>query len=236
MKTLVIIPTYNEVENLEAIVAETLRQQPPVYVLIVDDASPDGTGALADQLAADQPGRVFVRHRAGKLGLGSAYVAGFRWGLDRGYDAVCEMDADGSHDPNDLPRLLAAVTAGADLAIGSRRIAGGRITGWNWWRHLMSWGAMTVSRWLLRLKTKDVTAGFRCYHAATARLLLDREPAAGGYAFQEESLYLVERSGAKVIEIPVTFHDRERGASKLGRSDIKEFFRVLWQLLRANRS
>jgi dolichol-phosphate mannosyltransferase len=231
MKTLVVIPTYNEAENLAGLVERILALTPPGDILVVDDGSPDGTGQLADSLAQTHRGRLTAMHRSGKRGLGSAYIAGFRWGLDHAYEALCQIDADGSHDPEDLPRLWEAVRLGADLAIGSRRVAGGRIVGWNWWRHLMSWGAMTLSRMLLRLQTCDVTAGFRCYRAATARLLLDRQPAAGGYAFQEESLFLVERSGAQISEIPVTFRDRERGASKLGRADIKEFFRVLWRLL-----
>jgi glycosyltransferase involved in cell wall biosynthesis len=230
MKTLVVIPTYNERENLAGLVEHILALPVSVDVLVVDDNSPDGTGQLADQLAADRPNRVFVLHRPSKNGLGTAYFDGFQWGLKHRYDALCEMDADGSHDPADLPDLIGAVEDGADLAIGSRRVRGGRIVGWNAWRHLMSWGANTISRLLLRLKTKDVTAGFRCIRADLIRRVLTAVPAAGGYAFQEESLFMFERSGARIFETPVVFVDRRKGSSKLGRQEIKEFFQTIVRL------
>ena len=230
MKVLVAIPTYNERENLTELVERLLGLPVLVDILIVDDNSPDGTGQLADRLAADRPEQVFVIHRPAKSGLGTAYLDGFRWGLERGYQALCQMDADGSHNPADLPRLIGALENGSDLAIGSRRVRGGRIVGWNAWRHLMSWGANTISRLLLRLKTKDVTAGFRCLRADLVRRLLQAAPAAGGYAFQEETLFLAERGGARVIELPVVFVDRRQGASKLGQQEIKEFFRTVIKL------
>ncbi|MEY4744387.1 MAG: hypothetical protein RL272_332, partial [Candidatus Parcubacteria bacterium] len=196
MKTMVIIPTYNERENLEAAVLGVLASGgDAVNVLVVDDASPDGTGALADSLARGRPGRIHVLHRAGKLGLGTAYLEGFRFGLGRGYDAVCEMDADGSHDPAALPSLLARAEHGADLVIGSRRIAGGSVQGWGPHRHLMSGGAMALARVALGLKTKDVTSGFRCYKAEVARALLALPIRSNGYAFQEETVFYAERMG-----------------------------------------
>src|SRR5512142_2276400 len=188
MKSLVVIPTYNERENVETIVLAVLAAGGEgTDVLVVDDASPDGTGALADALAETHPGRVSVLHRQGKLGLGSAYLEGFRLGLGRGYDAVCEMDADGSHDPSALPLLLAEAERGADVAIGSRRVAGGQVVGWGPHRHLMSGGAMALSRLALGLRTKDVTSGFRCYRADVARALLSMPIRSNGYAFQEET-------------------------------------------------
>ncbi len=238
MRTLVVIPTYNEKDNLERIVGEALAAGgPDLSVLVVDDASPDGTGELADRLAAGLPGRLFVMHRTGKLGLGSAYLAGFRYGLDSGFDAVCEMDADGSHDPAVLPQLVAAVAGGADLAIGSRRIAGGRTEGWGKHRNLMSQSAMNLTRWALGLKTRDVTAGFRCYRAAAAAALLKQPLRSSGYAFQEESLFYIERLGFRVVEVPIVFRERRAGVSKLDWREVLKFFGMVARLrLSARRS
>jgi dolichol-phosphate mannosyltransferase len=230
LRALVVIPTYNERENLDAAVRAVLAQPGEFSVLVVDDASPDGTGRLADALASANPGRVSVLHRAGKLGLGSAYLAGFRAALDAGYDAVCEMDADGSHDPAVLPALAAAIEGGADLAIGSRRIAGGSTVGWGPHRHLMSGGAMLLARIVLGLKTKDVTAGFRCYRAALAEELLHAGIESGGYAFQEESVFYAEKLGYRVVEVPITFKDRAKGRSKLTWREVAQFFAVIAKL------
>ncbi len=236
MKVLVVIPTYNEKENLERIVDEALAAGgPELDVLVVDDASPDGTGALADRLAAARPARISVKHRPGKLGLCSAYLDGFRHALDRGYGAVCEMDADGSHDPAALPQLIAAVETGADLAIGSRRIAGGRTEGWGRHRNLMSRSAMNLTRLALGLRTMDVTAGFRCYRAAAAAALLRQPIKAGGYAFQEESLFYIERLGLKVVEIPIVFRERRAGSSKLNWREVARFFSTVVRLRLAGR-
>jgi len=233
MKTLVIIPTYNEMENLEAIVAGIFGLgQPDLHVLVVDDASPDGTGRLADDLAARQSGRLFVLHRQGKLGLGSAYLEGFRYGLERGYEAVCEMDADGSHEPASLKELVAAVEAGADVAIGSRRVPGGRTEGWGAHRDFMSRSAMNLTRWALGLKTHDVTAGFRCYRAAAAAELLKLPIRSSGYSFQEETIYYCEKLGFSIKEIPIVFRDRQRGESKLTSAEVRKFFTIIWHLRR----
>lgn len=230
MKTLVIIPTYNERDNLEAVVRGVLAAGDAFHVLVVDDASPDGTGALADALAQEHPARVFALHRAGKQGLGSAYLAGFAFGIERGFEAVCEMDADGSHQPEALPQLHRAVIEGADTSIGSRRIKGGKVIGWGPHRHLMSGGAMALSRWALGLRARDVTSGFRCYRADTVRHLLAQDIKGSGYAFQEETLFLVERAGYKVAEVPIIFRDRQLGTSKLSWRDVVQFFQTIWRL------
>lgn len=229
MKTLVVIPTYNERENVGRVVPEVVRTD-GTAVLVVDDASPDGTGALADALATAHPGRVFVLHRSGKLGLGSAYLDGFRFGIERGFDAVCEMDADGSHDPAALPSLLAAASAGADVVIGSRRVAGGKVVGWGPHRHLMSWGAMAFSRLALGLATRDVTSGYRCYRRPAVEALLSLGIASDGYAFQEETVYHCERLGFRVEEVPIRFRDRERGQSKLSPKEVWPFFKTVLRL------
>ena len=232
MRALVVIPTYNERENLRAAVTGALAAGERFSVLVVDDASPDGTGALADELAAARPDRVEVLHRAGKQGLGSAYLAGFRRAVERGFDAVCEMDADGSHDPAALPLLAGAIERGADLAIGSRRVPGGSVEGWGPHRHFMSNGAMLLARLALGLKTKDVTAGFRCYRRALAEKLLSLPIASGGYAFQEETVYYAERLGYEVVEIPIVFRDRKHGASKLTWREVAQFFSIIGRLRR----
>lgn len=232
MRTLVVIPTYNERENLRSAVAGVLAGGEGLSVLVVDDASPDGTGMLADELAAEHPGRVTVLHRAGKQGLGSAYLAGFRRAVEQGYDAVCEMDADGSHDPAALPLLTAAVERGADLSIGSRRVPGGSVEGWGPHRHFMSNGAMMLARAALGLRTKDVTSGFRCYRRAVAEALLALPIASGGYAFQEETVFYAERLGFKVVEVPIVFRDRRMGTSKLTWREVAQFFSIIGTLRR----
>ena len=233
MKTLVVIPTFNEKENLGAIAAGIFRHAPPdTAILVVDDNSPDGTGALADELARLYAGRLFVRHRQGKLGLGSAYLDGFRYGLEHGFEALCEMDADGSHDPAALPQLIAAVADGADVAIGSRRVPGGRTEGWGPHRDLMSRSAMGLTRLALGLRTRDVTAGFRCYRAAAAAELLKLPIRSSGYAFQEEMIFYSERLGFRIKEIPIVFRDRRFGVSKLTPAEVRKFFTIIWHLRR----
>lgn len=235
MRTLVIIPTYNERENIESIVAGILALSlKDVRVLIVDDASPDGTGRLADNLAMNHPDVVSVLHRPAKSGLGSAYLDGFRIAMKNGFDAACEMDADGSHDPSVLPLLIGAVEKGADLAIGSRRVRGGGIVGWGPHRHLMSWGAMAFSRLLLGLKTADITAGFRCYRRAVLERLLRLPIASGGYAFQEETVFYCERLGFRIVEIPIIFRDRLQGGSKLAFREVPAFFSTILRLRRTH--
>lgn len=211
---LVVIPTYNERENLAAIVGRVLTAEPAVAVLVVDDASPDGTGALADELAAADE-RVLVRHRAGKEGLGAAYLEAFAWALEAGYDPIVQMDADGSHLPEQLGGLLAPLREGADLVIGSRWIPGGRIENWPRYRELLSRGGSAYARWVLRLPTRDATAGYRAFRAEGLRRMRLDEVHTKGYGFQVDMLWHAHEAGLDVVEVPVTFVERELGRSKM---------------------
>lgn len=225
----IIIPTYNESENLPKLIksiAENLKNY-NYKVLVVDDNSPDGTGDLAEALAKNYS--VEVLHRAGKLGLGSAYIIGFKKALKNGADLIFEMDADFSHDPTDLPRMIESVSE-ADLVIGSRKITGGKIIGWNFLRHFYSNGAMFLARFILNLKTKDVTAGFRCYKSDVLEKINLNTVESNGYAFQEEMLFRVEKNNFKIKEVPVVFVDRKLGQSKLNKKDIVEFFKTVFKL------
>ncbi|CAN5275815.1 polyprenol monophosphomannose synthase [soil metagenome] len=219
-RSLVIIPTYNERENLRNIVTRVHDAVAHAQVLVVDDASPDGTGELADVLAAGDP-RIHVLHRAGKAGLGAAYRAGFAWGLERDYDVLVEMDADGSHDPAHLPALLAALTD-SDVALGSRWIAGGGTVGWPLRRRLLSQGGSAYARFILGLKQRDVTGGFRAYRASALR---DIDPAtvdSQGYSFQIELLWRAAKAGLRIAEVPITFVERVHGASKMSGAIVAE--------------
>ncbi|MCM3659212.1 polyprenol monophosphomannose synthase [Agromyces mediolanus] len=211
---LVVIPTYNERENLAAIVGRVRSAVPAAAVLIVDDASPDGTGALADELAAADE-RVLVRHRAGKEGLGAAYLDAFGWALEAGYDPIVQMDADGSHLPEQLVGLLAPLGQGADLVIGSRWIPGGRIENWPRYRELLSRGGSAYARWVLRLPTRDATAGYRAFRADGLRRMRLDEVHTKGYGFQVDMLWHAHEAGLDVVEVPVTFVERELGHSKM---------------------
>ncbi|MFM5968632.1 MAG: polyprenol monophosphomannose synthase [Micrococcales bacterium] len=227
MKHLVIMPTYNERENLVHSVTELLRHNADVDVLIVDDNSPDGTGQLADELAATEP-RLSVLHRESKAGLGPAYLAGFAWGRNRGYEFLIEMDADGSHRAEDLPRLIAA-SSGADLVIGSRWIPGGRVQNWPLHRKLISRVGNLYVNVMLGAAVKDMTAGFRVYRAELlARLDLDTV-SAFGYSFQVEMAWRAVKSGAKVVEVPITFVERTQGNSKMTTGIVVE---ALWLVTR----
>ncbi|MEO3746864.1 polyprenol monophosphomannose synthase [Plantactinospora sp. B5E13] len=224
-RVLVVVPTYNEADNVTVIVDRIRRAVPAVEVLVVDDDSPDGTGAIADGLARAD-GRVHVLHRAGKGGLGAAYVAGFGWAADRGYDAVVEMDADGSHAPEELPRLLEAARD-ADVVIGSRWTAGGRVVNWPRRRQLLSRGGNLYTRVALGMPLSDATGGFRVYRVpALARLDLD-SVASQGYSFQVELSWRAHRAGLRTVEVPITFAERERGASKMSPVIIGE---ALWRV------
>ena len=221
-RTLVIIPTYNERENLPLIVGRVHEARPDVHVLVVDDDSPDGTGQLADELALADPDRVHVMHRAGKGGLGAAYLAGFAWGLGRGYSVLVEMDADGSHAPEELYRLLDAVDAGADLAIGSRYVPGGAIRNWPRRRLVLSRTANTYARVLLGVKIHDITAGYRAYrHDVLEKIGLD-DVDSKGYCFQIDLTWRAINAGFTVVEVPITFTERELGVSKMSGSNIRE--------------
>ncbi|MBI4458360.1 polyprenol monophosphomannose synthase [Candidatus Uhrbacteria bacterium] len=233
MKTLIIIPTYNERENLETAVTEIVSGQADgADVLVVDDNSPDGTGALAEDLVRSFPARVQVLHRPAKLGLGSAYIDGFRYAVDRGYDLVCQMDADGSHDPHDVRRLVDAMDDHTDIVIGSRRVPGAAVLGWGPRRHFMSAAAMAAARLMLGLSARDVTSGFRCYRGRAAAHLLRQPIVSRGFAFQEEVLLHCQKAGFRIKEIPVTFRNRQMGKSKLGWREVADF---LLMVLRARR-
>jgi dolichol-phosphate mannosyltransferase len=214
-----ILPTYNEAENVEAIVSAAgavLAGASPDghHVLIVDDGSPDGTGEIADRLAAEYAW-VSVLHRAEKNGIGPAYLAGFRRALEQGAGFVMEMDSDFSHDPADLARLLAAVHEGADLALGSRYVPGGGVTDWGLLRRLISEGGSTYARWVLGLKVKDLTGGFKCFRREVLEAIHFDGVRSRGYAFQVELTYRAVRAGFRVVEVPITFRDRQQGTSKM---------------------
>ena len=224
----VILPTYNEVENLEQLVPQLLALPNALRVLVVDDNSPDGTGALADRLAAAQPERVGVIHRAGKLGLGTAYVAGFKHALAQGAGAVLTMDADFSHHPRHIPVMVAKL-AEADLVIGSRYVGDGRAVDSPASRRLLSRGANAVAHLALNLRARDVTAGFRLYRRAVLESLPLDHIFSSGYSFLIELLYLVERRGWRVAEVPIQFRDRTLGQSKISRTEV---FRALYTVAR----
>lgn len=221
-RTLVIIPTYNERENLPLIVGRVHHASPEVHILVVDDGSPDGTGKLADELALADPDRVHVMHRTSKAGLGAAYLAGFAWGLGRGYSVLVEMDADGSHAPEELSRLLDAVDAGADLAIGSRYVAGGTVRNWPVRRLVLSKTANTYSRLLLGVGIHDITAGYRAYRREVLEKIDLSAVDSKGYCFQIDLTWRAINNGFKVVEVPITFTERELGVSKMSGSNIRE--------------
>ncbi len=234
MKPLVIVPTFNERENLPALVEEVLAVDPRVQMLIVDDASPDGTGQLANELAR-QTGRVHVLHRAGKLGLGSAYVAGFKYALTHDYDQVVEMDADFSHRPEDLPRLLAA-GAEADVVIGSRNVAGGRTEHWSLPRRVISRGGSLYARLLLSLPIKDCTSGFKCFSRRVLQALDLDAIASNGFGFQVEMNHLCRLAGFQFAEVPIVFPDRTAGRSKMSSRIFLEALALVWRLRFQRRS
>ena len=230
MFPLAIVPTYNERSNLPLLVGELL-DIPRLDILIVDDASPDGTGRVADELAAAQEGRVSVLHRTGPRGFGLSYLDGMRAGLDRGAPYICQMDADLSHDPADLPRLLAAAET-ADLIIGSRYVPGGRIENWSLRRRFLSAFANRYVRAVTGLATHDCTSGFRCWRReALARIPLDRI-LSDGYAFLVELLWEAETAGCRTREVPITFVERREGASKMSGRVIAEAATLPWRLTR----
>jgi dolichol-phosphate mannosyltransferase len=237
--TWVVLPTYDEVENLPGIAAAILSAVPAATLLVVDDASPDGTGELADRMASDDA-RIRVRHRPGKAGLGRAYLDGFRVALDGGATSVIQMDADWSHDPAVLPALLAPIDAGrADLVIGSRYVRGGRVLDWGVGRRLISRGGSIFARLVLGLTPHDLTGGFKAWRAETLAGIPFGGIHAGGYVFQIEMTHRASRAGARVAEVPITFRDRRVGRSKMSRRIILEalavVLRLRWDELRAGR-
>ena len=211
--TLVIVPTYNEIESLERLVGRVRQAVPDADVLIVDDGSPDGTGGLADRLAADDAA-ITVLHRPGKQGLGRAYLEGFARAFDGGYEYVVEIDADGSHDPVELVPML-TLARGADLVIGSRWVPGGEVRNWPWPRRVISRLGNAYARRVLRSRIRDITAGFRVYRATALRALQLDRVSSQGYCFQVEMAWRVERSGGRVLEHPIAFVERADGRSKM---------------------
>ncbi|MEU9333380.1 polyprenol monophosphomannose synthase [Streptomyces sp. NPDC048290] len=222
---LVIIPTFNEAENVKSIVRRVREAVPEAHVLVADDNSPDGTGKLADELAVDDD-RVHVLHRKGKEGLGAAYLAGFRWGLERDFGVLIEMDADGSHQPEELPRLLTALK-GADLVLGSRWVPGGRVVNWPRTRELISRGGSLYSRVLLDVPIRDVTGGYRAFRRETLEGLGLADVASQGYCFQVDLARRAVKAGYHVVEVPITFVERELGDSKMSRDILVE---ALWRV------
>ncbi|MBJ8345555.1 polyprenol monophosphomannose synthase [Antrihabitans sp. YC2-6] len=222
-KTLVIIPTYNEKENLPKIVGRLHAALPATHVLVVDDGSPDGTGQIADDLAgADAEKRIQVMHRTEKNGLGAAYIAGFRWGLERDYTVLVEMDADGSHSPEQLHRLLHQVDQGADLVIGSRYVPGGSVVNWPKRREILSRGGNVYSRLALGVKVKDITGGYRAYRREVLEALDLDSIESHGYCFQVDLAWRLIQGGATVVEVPITFTEREIGESKMSGNIVRE--------------
>ncbi len=228
VRILVVVPTYNEAANIEALLREVHAALPEAGILVVDDGSPDGTADLVEK-AAVEIADVHVLRRTQKSGLGSAYRAGFRWGLAAGYDACVEMDADFSHDPDALGGLVAPLEDGYELVVGSRYVPGGSIPNWSWHRHLLSWGGNRYADAVLGLGVKDSTAGFRVYSASVLkRLDLDRIRA-DGYGFQIEMTYRAKQAGAPITEVPISFVDRVAGESKMSSAIVVEaFFLVAW--------
>jgi dolichol-phosphate mannosyltransferase len=233
MRTLVVIPTYNEADNIAWIVDRLHGARPDVDVLIADDGSPDGTGDIADRLA-ETDSHVNVLHRGSKQGLGSAYRAGFTWGIERDYDVLVEMDADGSHRPEDLGKLLDASAAGADLVLGSRWVDGGGVVNWPWRRRFISRGGTFYARLMLGIPIKDATGGFRAFRRETLERLPLDDVASQGYCFQIDMARRVLSAGMTVVEVPITFVERERGESKMSGAIVREaLWRVtLWGLAR----
>ncbi|TMQ64740.1 MAG: polyprenol monophosphomannose synthase [Candidatus Eisenbacteria bacterium] len=228
VKALVIIPTYDERENLVELLGRVFAQNLPTDVLIVDDNSPDGTGELADELAAANP-RVHVMHRAGKLGLGSAYVAGFRWALERDYEAVFEMDADFSHNPDSLGEFLRELE-NADLVLGSRYLHGVTVVNWPLSRLILSYSANVYSRVITGMRVKDLTGGFKCFRRSVLEAIDWSRVGSDGYAFQIEISFKAWRKGFRIKEIPIMFVDRRAGSSKMSRKIVREAVWMVWRL------
>lgn len=229
MKTLIIIPTYNEGPNIVNLIQKIILVEKKADILIVDDNSPDQTGKLVDQIAAKN-NQVTIIHRQCKLGLGSAYAAGFKYALKNNYDLIFEMDADLSHNPKDIPKFIQA-SEKADLVLGSRWIKNGQIIGWSWYRYCTSLGANIITRLLLNLKPKDITSGFRCYKRKVLENLNLNNVVSSGYAFQEEMILFTQKNHFIIKEIPIVFVDRKKGKSKMGLKEIFSSARAILKLV-----
>ncbi|TAD84204.1 MAG: polyprenol monophosphomannose synthase [Bacteroidetes bacterium] len=222
MQNIVIIPTYNERENVESIIRAVFAQRQPFHVLVIDDGSPDDTAGIVRQLQTEYPERLFLEERKGKLGLGTAYIHGFRWALARGYAFICEMDADFSHNPADLERLVLACQNGADVAVGSRYVKGGNIENWPLDRHIFSRGGSLYTRLITWIPVKDSTAGFVCYTRKVLETINLSAIRFVGYAFQIEMKFAAWKLGFSIVEVPITFIDRRLGHSKMNKGIITE--------------
>ena len=227
--SIVIVPTYNEAENIRLLVADLLALSTPIDVVVVDDNSPDGTGEIADELSKLHPA-IHAIHRPGKLGLGTAYIAGFKMGLANGYDRILTMDADFSHHPRFIPDMLDRSQAGADLVIGSRYVSGGGTLGCTLPRKLLSWGANAFAKTMLGLQAMDCTAGFRCYRRPVLESINLDAIRSNGYSFLIEMLYRCQRRGWQVGEVPILFENRRRGASKISRQEILKALQTVLHL------
>jgi len=229
LKTLIILPTYNEIENLEPLVEEILERG-PYHILVVDDNSPDGTGELADRLAQQHRGRVHVMHRKAKEGLGRAYSAGFKWGLACGYDVLFEMDADFSHDPAHLSQFMREIEAGADLVLGSRNIKGGGTRNWSLLRQFISKGGSQYARLILFSPYHDLTSGFKAFRRDVLEALDIDSIESNGYSFQIEVTHRAHQMGFKIKETPIIFVDRKVGTSKMNSRIVLEAMAVVWRI------
>jgi len=231
--TLVVVPTYNEIANIQTLLSGIHAAVPTAHVLVVDDNSPDGTGRRADEIAATDV-RVHVLHRAGKEGLGRAYVAGLTWGVQKGYDRIIQMDADLSHDPAALPSLLAA-SEKHDLVLGSRYVAGGGTRNWGWFRRVLSRGGSLYAKLILGLPQNDLTGGFKCWRRNVLEAIHLETVRADGYSFQIETTYRTVLHGFSVAEVPILFTDRVDGVSKMNKRIVREAVTMVWRL-RAGRA
>ena len=228
-QSLIVVPTYNERDNVRGIAERLLAALPGTEILFVDDNSPDGTGGLLDELAGAQP-RIHVMHRAGKLGLGTAYIEGFGWGLARGFDYLFEMDADGSHDPKYLPQMLVLAEDGADVVVGSRYVPGGGTENWGLGRKILSRGGSFYARTVLGVELRDVTAGFICWRRAALEAIDLSTITSNGYSFQIEMKYRALQKNLRVVETPIMFVDRRVGHSKMSRAIVVEALLKVWAL------
>jgi dolichol-phosphate mannosyltransferase len=228
-RTLIVTPTYNERDNLPRFLEQVRNALPDAEIMVVDDASPDGTGDLADEIAARDK-NVHVMHRAGKLGLGTAYLEAFAWGLKQGFDRFFEMDADLSHDVRYLPEFVAALDRGADVVIGSRNVPGGGVEGWGLGRHVLSKGGSLYSRTILAMPVRDLTSGYKAFSRRALESIDLSTVRSNGYSFQIEMTYRIVRQGMKVEEVPIVFVDRRVGHSKMSRKIFLEAVGVVWKL------
>jgi dolichol-phosphate mannosyltransferase len=230
-RTVVIVPTSTEASNIASVIEQVLALDPALSVLVVDDASADGTPALVRAAAERQPGRVDLLERPGKLGLGTAYLAGFRRALAADFELVCEMDADLSHQPSDLPALVDAVASGrADLAVGSRYLDGVRVINWPLSRLFLSYGAGIYTRLITRIPVRDVTSGFKCFHRRVLEAIPLERVTSNGYSFQIEMSYRTWKAGFRIVEVPIVFIERSEGQSKMSRAIVREAAWKVWEL------